>query len=185
MSQPDLSRILRNDGALYYNPTTFGANPTAPFGGKRMGFIQDVEVHWNIRTRRRRAPDTNRVYEIALSGQEAELSFTILQWDPELYSLGFPRVVSGTGPSGLQDMSRVEGAGQPRVLPVLNPILFAPNDPRNLAVLFLRPEPDPAVIDRMRLLLSEDNVTPLMFTATLNSNWNSLYVDKLEHMVLT
>jgi len=185
MSTPDLNRILRNDGGLVYNPTTFGANPVYPYGGKPLGMVRDFVVNWNIRSRRRRSPDMNRVVEIGLSGQECEVTFSIEQWDPDLLPLFHPRVVTSGSPSGIQDMARIEGAGQPRPLPAIEPLLFYPKDPTGIAVVFLRPAPDPATAQGVRFALDSDAVQIISFVATLNSNFNSLYVDKLEHLKLT
>jgi hypothetical protein len=185
VSAPDLAEVLLNEGWLYYAPTTFGANPTAPFGGTLLGYVRDVQVRHGIKTRRRRAPDMQRVYEVALTGQECDLAFTLEQWDRDLVPVVFPRVVTTGSPSNLPGMMRVGHSGQPRVLPAVEPVLFAPKDPRHLAALFLRPIPDPAAMGALDLARNDPAVTSIVFTASLNSSFNGFYVDRLEHLTLT
>lgn len=187
MASLDLTRALRNPGRLVLSPTSTAPGTTYPYGGTALGYVKQVRLRWGIAYHRVIAEEWNEFTETDRIGEFPILAFVLEQWDDDLTKRVFPLVTTTGSPSGLADIARIDGGAGPAKVAAMEPLLFAPFDPKHKAVYLRRPEPELEAQAQLELALIQDAVFPLVVVATRDASWATTppwQVDKLEHLVL-
>lgn len=181
MAAIDLERAFRNPGRLALNPSSLYST-AYPGNGTALGLVRDVEFDWGLRYTPVVAEEWGETAEQVRVGEFPTIAVTLYQWDADVVQNVFPSVTTSSSPSGLDGISRINGAARPGLVTALNPIVFWPDDPRHPAVLIHRPLP--RVVAPVRFIRDDEMALVLVFDATRNSSDKMYQVDLLEHLAL-
>lgn len=169
MATADLASVFRNPTRLVLNPSAGSigvASPTFPFGGTALGKIRWADWDFAYETRPLVAQEFGSAAGRWVKQQLARLVFTLTDWDHTTIAALVPKVTT----SG--SYSRVDGGTRPTFLAAINPILVAPFDLSQPALLI--PRPIPVIVEPFHFGSDKNAELVVALDATLPSSYSGL-----------
>lgn len=185
MSTANLEKIRGIPGRLALGPSQAGLLTDYPHGGTALGTVESVDFAMGIRYRNVITEDWLEVVEKHRVAELPVFSFVLLDWDADVLARLGLTYTTGTGPASYQGAARLNGAAGPNKLTALDPLLFAPFDPKHPGLLIHRGLLSLEESATLRFAIGEPAVFPLIVEPTRTNStparlWQCDLLDQLE-----